>query len=118
MKAHPLFPYFLEKHLAIPTSPFFHLLVNVFSVIIIANYHNQLLQTVFLEYTEAMATSLIPLYIILPEICAFIIGFSCTVWTKISLLAGSLVDNVLVDAILIPPCPPIPSTNIRMVWGP
>ena len=32
-KAHPLFPYFLEKCLAIPTSPFFHLLVNGFSVI-------------------------------------------------------------------------------------
>ena len=31
--AHPLFSYFLEKRLAIPTSPFFHLLVNAFSVI-------------------------------------------------------------------------------------
>ena len=31
-KAHPLFPYFLEKCLAIPSSPFFHLLVNGFSV--------------------------------------------------------------------------------------
>ena len=28
-----LFPYFFEKRLAIPTSPFFHLLVNGFSVI-------------------------------------------------------------------------------------
>ena len=27
-----LFLYFLEKHLAIPTSPFSHLLVNSFSV--------------------------------------------------------------------------------------
>ena len=27
--AHPLFPYLLEKHLAIPISPFFHLLVIV-----------------------------------------------------------------------------------------
>ena len=33
MKALPLFPYFLEKRLTIPTSPFFHLLVNGFSVI-------------------------------------------------------------------------------------
>ena len=32
VEAHSLFPYFLEKRLAIPTSPFFHLLVNGFSV--------------------------------------------------------------------------------------
>ena len=36
VEAHPLFPYFLEKHLAIPTFPFiitiYHLLVNGFSV--------------------------------------------------------------------------------------
>ena len=32
VQAHPLYPYFLEKRLAIPT-PFFHLLVNGFSVI-------------------------------------------------------------------------------------
>ena len=32
LKAHPLFPYFFETRLAIPTSPFFHLLVNDFSV--------------------------------------------------------------------------------------
>ena len=32
VKALLLFPYFLEKHLAIPTSPFFHLLVHGFSV--------------------------------------------------------------------------------------
>ena len=31
VEAHPLFPYFLEKRLAIPTS---HLLVNAFSVIL------------------------------------------------------------------------------------
>ena len=35
VEAHSLFPYFLEKCLAIPTSPFFHLLVNGFSVVII-----------------------------------------------------------------------------------
>ena len=33
-------------------------------------------------------------------------------------LAGSLADGVLDDAILIPPCPPIPPANIRMVRGP
>ena len=33
-------------------------------------------------------------------------------------LAGSLANGVLVDAVLIPPCPPIPPTNIRMVRSP
>ena len=33
-------------------------------------------------------------------------------------LAGSLVDGVLADAILIPPHPLIPPTYIRMVRGP
>ena len=37
---------------------------------------------VFLECTEAVATSLIPLVTNFPEICAFIIRFSFTVWTK------------------------------------
>ena len=32
--------------------------------------------------SEAVATSLIPLVTNFPEICAFIIGFSFTVWTK------------------------------------
>ena len=50
----------LEKRLAIPTSPFFHLLVNAFSVIIIIiiifiNFFRR----VFSEYTEAITTSLI-----------------------------------------------------------
>ena len=53
-------------------------------IMIIANNNNndnfhQLLQMVFSECTEAIATSLIPLETILPEKCAFIIGFSCTV---------------------------------------
>ena len=50
---------------------------------------------VFSESTEAIATSLIPLYIILPEICAFITGFNCTVWTKMRSLAALLADGVL-----------------------
>ena len=33
-------------------------------------------------------------------------------------LAGSLADGVLADAILIPPHPPIPPTNIRKVRDP
>ena len=61
------------------------------------------------------STSLIPLDTILAEIFAFINGFSYTVWTKMRSLAGSLADGVLADAILIPPCPPIPPTNIRKV---
>ena len=36
----------------------------------------------FSECIEAIATSLIPLVTNFPEICAFIIGFSFTVWTK------------------------------------
>ena len=57
------------------------------------------------DYTEAIATSLIPLDTIVPEIYAFIIGFSCTVWTKLRTLAGLLADCVL--AILI-----LPSTDV------
>ena len=56
------------------------------TIIIIIN----LFRRDFLEYTEAIATSLIPLDIILPEICAYIIGFSCTVLTKTTSLACSL----------------------------
>ena len=52
-----------------------------------------------------MLPSLIPLDTIHPEICAFIIGFSCTVWTKMRSLDGSLADGVPADAILIPPRP-------------
>ena len=54
-------------------------------IIIIIN----LFRRVFSVYTEANATSLIPLDTILPEIYSFIIGFSFTVWTKMRLLAGS-----------------------------
>ena len=49
-----------------------------------------------------IATSFVPLDIILLEICAFIIGFSSTVWTKMRSLAGSLADGVLADAQLFP----------------
>ena len=35
-----------------------------------------------------------------------------------SSLDGSLADGVLADAIFIPPLPPMPPTNIRMVSGP
>ena len=57
--------------------------------------------------TEALVTSLTQLETTLPEICVFIIGFSCTVRTKMRSLASSLADGVLADAILIPPSPPI-----------
>ena len=69
----------------------------------------------FSGYTEAITTSFIPLEVILPEECAFIIGLTCTVWTKMRSLAGSLTDGVLADAILILPRPPIPPTNIDKV---
>ena len=60
----------------------FHLLVNGFSVIIIIIIIINFFIRVFSECTEAVATSLIPLVTDFPEICAFIIGFSFTVWTK------------------------------------
>ena len=76
------------------------------SIIIIMNSSDGFSQSVLKQIT-----SLIPLGTILPEKCAFIIGFSCTVWTKMRSLAGSLVDGVLGDIILIPPAhsyrPPI-----------
>ena len=54
----------------------FLLLVIIIIIIII------FFKRVFLECTEAVATSLIPLVTNFPEIFAFIIGFSFTVWTK------------------------------------
>ena len=65
-----------------------------------------------------IATSLILLDIILPEIYVFIIDFRCTVWTKTMSLACSLAEGVLADAILISPRPPLLPTNIRKVRGP
>ena len=56
-----------------PYISFFHLLGNAFCVSY--NYHNphhQFLLTVFSEYTEVNAISLIPLDTILPEKCAYI----------------------------------------------
>ena len=53
-------------------------LLLVIIIIIIIHFFAQ----VFSECTEAVATSLIPLVTNFPGICAFIIGFSSTVWTK------------------------------------
>ena len=55
---------------------FFLLLVIIIIIIIIHFFI-----WVFSEFTEAV-TSLIPIDAILPEICASIVGFSSTVWTK------------------------------------
>ena len=67
------------------------------------HHHYQLLQKGFLR---AVTTSLIPIDAILPEICTFIIDFGCThAWTINEVLASSLADCVLADAILIPPRP-------------
>ena len=62
-------------------------------------------------------TLYIPLDTILPEKCAFIICFSCTVWTKMRSLAGPLADGVLAKAIVIPPRPLIPPKVIKRVRG-
>ena len=52
-------------------------LLLVIIIIIIIHFFQ-----VFSVCTEAVATSLIPLVTNFPGICAFIIGFSFTVWTK------------------------------------
>ena len=57
---------------------FIILIIIIIIFIIIINFF----RWVFSEYTEAVTTSLIPIDAILPEICAFIVGFSGTVWTK------------------------------------
>ena len=102
-----------------PYISFFHVQVNEFSVTSNNYYHNhQLLQTGFLRVYRNERYITLPLDTFLPEICAFIIGFSCTMWTKLRFLASSLADGVLADDILIPPCPPILPTYIRMVRGP
>ena len=53
-------------------------LLLVIIIIIIINFCRR----VFMECTEAVATSLIPLVTNFPEVFAFIIGFSFTVLTK------------------------------------
>ena len=50
----------------------------IITIIIIQHFFSR----VFSEYTEVNATSLISLDTILTEICAFIFGFSFTVWTN------------------------------------
>ena len=59
----------------------FLLLVIIIIVIIIIIIHFFILW-VFSEFTEAVTTPFIPIDAILTEMCAFIVGFSCTVWTK------------------------------------
>ena len=54
----------------------------VFSVIIIIIIIINFFKRVFSECTEAVATSPIPHSYKFPEICAFIFGFSFTVWTE------------------------------------
>ena len=53
-------------------------LLLVIIIIIIIDFFAQ----VFSVCTEAVATSLVPLVTNFPGICAFIIAFSFTVWTK------------------------------------
>ena len=65
-----------------------------------------------------VATSLISLDTILPEICTCIVGFSCTLWTIMRSLAGSLAGIVLADALLFFPQQPVPPTNLSKVRVP
>ena len=65
-----------------PYISFFHLLVNGFSVIIIIIIIIHFFRWVFSECTEAVATSLIPHSYHFPDIFAFMISFSFSVWTK------------------------------------
>ena len=51
-------------------------------VILLLVIINIFFRRVFSECTEAVATSLVPVVTYFPEICAFIISFSFTVWTK------------------------------------
>ena len=66
-------------HPAPPTNTNFQITFIIFNI----NFFRR----VFSEYTEVITASLIPLE---TENCAFIIGCSCTVWTKMRSLAGSL----------------------------
>ena len=70
---------------------------TIFPVII--NFFEQVLY----ECTEGIVTSLITLDIILSDICAYIIGFSCTVWTKMRSFAYPLADGVVHAAISFSP---------------
>ena len=82
----------------------------VFLLLVIIIIFINFFRRVFSECIEVNATSLI-----LSEIYTFTIGFNCTVCAKMRSLAGSLADSVLADAILIPPRPLIPPTNISLV---
>ena len=75
------------------------------------NFHHHVMnffRQAFSEYTKVITTSLIPLVTILPEECAFIIGFSSSLWTKMRSLDDSLADGVLAYTNLIPSRPLIP----------
>ena len=69
--SHPYISFFLF------TSKWFS--VTLIIIIFIINFFIR----VFSEDTEAVTTSLIPIDAILPEIQSYIVGFSCTAWTKL-----------------------------------
>ena len=61
---------------------------NLFFLVIYSIIFINFFRRVFSECTEVIPTSLIPLDTIYSEECAFTIGFSCAMWTKMrSLLA-------------------------------
>ena len=74
----------------------------------IHQHNKNFFRRVFSEYTEEIATSLIPFFL------RFVL-LSLVVWTKTTSLAC---DGVLADAISISPRPSLLSTNIRKVRGP
>ena len=77
-----LVPVLFREVFSHPYISLFHLLVNGFSVIIIIIIIIHFFAQVFSVCTEVVATLLIPLVTNFPGICALIIGFSFTVWTK------------------------------------
>ena len=93
---------------------FLLLVIIIIMIIIFINVFRR----VFSMYTEANATSLIPLLPLFLRNVLLSLVISYTVWTKMRCLAGSLVDDVLADAILNFPRLLIPPTNIRKVRDP
>ena len=61
------------------------IIIIIIIIFIIINFFIR----VFSEYTEVDTTSLIPIDAIFPENCTFIVGFSCTVWTKMRSLQAN-----------------------------
>ena len=77
-----LVPVLFREGFSHPYISFFHLLVNGFFCYNNNNYHNQLLQTGFLGVYWSCRYITYTTVTNFPGICAYIIGFNSTVWTK------------------------------------